>query len=504
MEKGEKYIFGAHILESLTTGMYQDSRMIFREYIQNACDSVDAAVKSGILDYDENTINITLDSNARKITIEDNAAGIKSGEFVRVLGNVADSEKRQGESRGFRGIGRLCGLAYCRKLTFTAKFAGENVVSVLTCDAEIMRELIGEDREKKYTASEVLDLINEFTAHETEDTEAHYFRVELDGINKENTDLLDCCKVKEYLSFTAPLPYQNSFVPFREKIYEHAAGLGLKIDEYNIYLNDEQLFKTYTRDYNTRQGGDEIIGIKFEDFMDINNNLVAWLWYGQSHFRGAIEEKCRMRGIRLRKENIQVGNAETLGRFFSEQRGIHYFIGELFCVSRDLIPNSQRDYFNENPARVDLEKQIRNYFRELSRIYHEGSRLNSSYRKIDSAERAREEFTDRLKSGEFVSEEDRKNAREAVSRAEEEARKARAEITKLKASGSDIAQSIIKRKEYQGENITTRASNITPHTTRKYTQKEQQLIRKIYGIIKSSLDSNTAGLLIQRIEDCLQ
>ena len=33
MSEAEKYIFGANIIENLTTGMYQDSRVIFREYI---------------------------------------------------------------------------------------------------------------------------------------------------------------------------------------------------------------------------------------------------------------------------------------------------------------------------------------------------------------------------------------------------------------------------------------------------------------------------------------
>ena len=36
------YVFGANILENLTTGMYQDSRVIYREYIQNACDQIDS------------------------------------------------------------------------------------------------------------------------------------------------------------------------------------------------------------------------------------------------------------------------------------------------------------------------------------------------------------------------------------------------------------------------------------------------------------------------------
>lgn len=40
---------GKNILDNLTTGMYADSKVIYREYIQNACDQIDLAIKLGIL-----------------------------------------------------------------------------------------------------------------------------------------------------------------------------------------------------------------------------------------------------------------------------------------------------------------------------------------------------------------------------------------------------------------------------------------------------------------------
>ena len=41
---------GKNILDNLTTGMYSDSKVIYREYIQNACDQIDIAIR-------ENEIN---------------------------------------------------------------------------------------------------------------------------------------------------------------------------------------------------------------------------------------------------------------------------------------------------------------------------------------------------------------------------------------------------------------------------------------------------------------
>ena len=52
------YTFGANILENLTTGMYKSSQVIFREYIQNACDAIDKAISLGILKNGEDKIDI--------------------------------------------------------------------------------------------------------------------------------------------------------------------------------------------------------------------------------------------------------------------------------------------------------------------------------------------------------------------------------------------------------------------------------------------------------------
>ena len=44
MDKSKTTI-GKDVIESLTLGMYEDSRFIFREYIQNSADQIDKAVE---------------------------------------------------------------------------------------------------------------------------------------------------------------------------------------------------------------------------------------------------------------------------------------------------------------------------------------------------------------------------------------------------------------------------------------------------------------------------
>ena len=76
-----EYIFGANILENLTTGMYKNSQIIFREYIQNACDALDAAISQNILAAGEGRIDIWIEPAKRQVVIEDNGTGISEKNF---------------------------------------------------------------------------------------------------------------------------------------------------------------------------------------------------------------------------------------------------------------------------------------------------------------------------------------------------------------------------------------------------------------------------------------
>lgn len=311
----DNYVFGANILENLTTGMYQDSRVIYREYIQNACDQIDVACQTGLLTTQmAGEISIDINAETRKITIEDNATGIPADSFQKTLANIADSDKHVGEAKGFRGIGRLCGLAYCKEMVFTSKYKGEACISIMKCDAERMRDMIDQNgRGMKHTAIDVLRQIYSFSTEPCDCVDEHWFRVELIDVNPVNHDLLDFQKIKDYLSFVAPVPYQNKFW-YRKSVYDHAATLGQKLDEYTITLNGEQVFKKYGTRFKTSKGSDDIFDVEFKDFYDAKGNLIAWMWIGLSHFKAIIDKDCQMRGIRLRKENIQIGNEDALQR----------------------------------------------------------------------------------------------------------------------------------------------------------------------------------------------
>ncbi|GHS88961.1 hypothetical protein FACS1894201_10420 [Bacteroidia bacterium] len=142
-------IIGKNVIENLTVGMYDDPRFVYREYVQNAADQIDIAKKENLYqNEDEPSIYIQIDTDAKRIVIEDNATGIKQREVLSLLGNIAQSTKNKYEDKGFRGIGRLGGLGYCEKLIFETSFYGEDCKSIMTWDAKRLKELFNDENIK--------------------------------------------------------------------------------------------------------------------------------------------------------------------------------------------------------------------------------------------------------------------------------------------------------------------------------------------------------------------
>lgn len=130
-------VIGKDILELLSSSMYVDPMTIYREYVQNAADSIDEA-RAGVI-LGEGSVSITLDASGRNVRIVDNGMGIPHGEFGSRLTAFGASKKRGKGARGFRGVGRLAGIGYCRELVFRSRVPGESKVSEIRWDCKNSR-----------------------------------------------------------------------------------------------------------------------------------------------------------------------------------------------------------------------------------------------------------------------------------------------------------------------------------------------------------------------------
>ena len=505
---------GKNVIESLTLGMYDDSRFIFREYIQNSADQIDKAVAKGLLDNNQGEIHIDINLEEKSITIEDNATGIPQANVLPILLDIAASTKEIGKDKGFRGIGRLGGLAYCDKLIFETSFRGEKTKSILTWDAALLKSIINNRKDQE----DAVAVIKKITSFETRQaaSQDHYFKVTLLEVSNEN--LLDKQSVEDYLSMIAPIPFSTSF-RFRNQIYKELKKEGIQLDEYKVFLNTEQLFKNYTTYIYDREGAnnksktDELIDIVFFKETDKNNNLLYWGWHGISELNRQMSSVNKARGLRLRKENIQIGDEYTLVKLQREGRFNSYFFGEIHAINKQLIPNARRDNFSENTAYKEFESKLKAFFHtHIYSVCRKASDINSAVKKIQDLQDMENIFKQKQQNG-FLDQSENKEFREKFESRKSEAIKAVKKLEKLEKDGVDIANNAVKTilNKVAPISVTSKVESIELPANRKtklrvnsisgLKREEKKLLAKVFGIIKEVLDPNTAENLIQKIEE---
>ena len=355
---------GKYTLESLTTGMYSDPKIVYREYIQNSVDSLEHAVSLGMLEQQGMRIDIIVNADESYISIKDNGTGISAAEAAQTLMNVGSSKKRNANNRGFRGIGRLGGMSYCNTLVFTTSAENEKVKTVVSFDCKKLRHLLVPGEYEDMSLSAVLE---EITTIETfpEKEEKHYLCVEMVDVNG-FSDLLDIDAARSYISQVAPLPYQSRHFIYTSQLKSYLSDNGYIVEEFPIFVGEnesdlEPVYKPNKSRFRSDRGKrtvDEISSMKYFD-VTIDGELYALGWYGNCGWFGFLSEK-EISGFRVRKGNILIGDNHTMNAIFKESRFNGWTQGEIFIVTDKLIPNARRDDFEQNDAYYKFMEALSN------------------------------------------------------------------------------------------------------------------------------------------------
>lgn len=377
-----KFVVGKYTLESLTNGMYSSPLDLYREYIQNAVDSIDDAVRCGIIEKESSRIDVSIDTENTSISIKDNGCGIDIGNAERLLVDIGNSKKHRSLSRGFRGIGRLAGLGYCDSLSFITSALGENEKSIITFDAKQLRQLLIPGTNDDESIYDVIDAVVS-KKKAPEKTSEHYFEVILNGVSKQR-DLTDYKTLKTYLIQNLPLPFHSDF-KWGRTILSKIEINGYKVPEYNVFLNyninTEQLYKPYCDiivSDRVKKLDDNIHDIQIKVLGDKKSPL-AVMWYASTNFYGTITDST-VKGLRIRQGNILIGDNTTCSHFFKEERFNGWVIGEIHTISNGLIANSRRDNFEQNGFYFQLAEEIKEcaalITKELRRLSYDRSLSN--------------------------------------------------------------------------------------------------------------------------------
>jgi molecular chaperone HtpG len=516
MDKPTVPVIGKFVIENLTVGMYDDPRCVYREYIQNSADALDKAISYGLITPQEASIHIQINKERKSIVIEDNGTGISYSQVVPMLQNVAQSEKEIGKEKGFRGIGRLGGLGYCERLVFETSYKGENVKSIMTWDAKRLKEIVN-DRTKKEEADKVIMTVTSFH-EEAEESEKHYFKVIMTGVV--NVELLDEGGITDYLRMVAPVPFDSHFI-FKSRIYEEAKKEGIKIDEYKIFLNTEQIYKGYrstlykSKDkYPHRDRVGDIIDLTFVKGSDSSGQLIFWGWHSVSDIQGKqLDKSNKARGLRVRKDNIQIGDENRLETLFgsnpTDTRFNFYVVGEIYALHHQLIPNGRRDDFVDSPIYSELKEKLKPTCLKIKKLANQTSDGLSAQRDIDAFSDAQQKFQEQKQNGVVNKEEQQKLIYELTTK-KEKAEKGQKTIQKLKqqaeqegdTSLTKVLNRVVKTEQFVPE-LPEMENKPVYRTDKlsKLSKEQRKLVSKIFDIIKRTLDNERAELVIQKVEE---
>ena len=364
--------FGGFVLETLTIGMYGEARNAIREYIQNAFDSVQRAIEElAILRPGAGLIEIKLAADHNGLTIRDNGAGSGVRSAVKTLTRIGASSKNHRKNAGFRGIGRLAGIAFSDTITFTTKARGERVATTVVFDGKAMREAMAPSAASRKSATDLVKSHVEAFTSDFRDANEHFFEVRLDGFTDAPPECLSLNTMVQFVSQVAPVPYRDDF-PYRDKLFEEAEEAGIPIEEVRITISDgvegpTQVNKHYGATYEFESGQ---VGLT-DCAVHKSNSGVWWAWVGKKAESGAYTDKL-VSGLRVRVRNIQIDGTALVSDIFRDHaksyvRFQDYFLGEIFVKPGALVPNARRDGFEEDSSWRRLREELADVVRNLGK-----------------------------------------------------------------------------------------------------------------------------------------
>ena len=371
-------VLGGELLRLVTAGMYDDPLVLYREYVQNAADAIAAEGPSA------GSVRITIDPLNSQITILDDGTGLSPGEAVLRLIDVGRSPKDRLIDRGFRGIGRLSGLAFAEELHFTTRTCGDSPPTRVSWNARALREL-NLARVDAETAIQESTTTSQVLCGEWPE---RFFQVTIDRISRHAAStLLNEEAVRSYLAEVCPVPMAANF-PLSAGVGKFLMGHSdhLVLD---IRINDDpQRIERPFQDVIPLTGE---FGAPFETLetrviprVD-GEDPAAVLWLAHTPYAGSIARRLGIRGLRARVGNMQIGTDRIFEHLFQEPRFNGWCVGEIHILDRRVVPNGRRDYFEAGPHLRNLENHIGAIAQEISSRCRRASSQRNKLRNVDAA-----------------------------------------------------------------------------------------------------------------------
>lgn len=393
---------GLRLLETLTSALYEDPIVFFREYVQN---SADAFTRHPVTNA---RIDIKIDKKNKKIVFLDNGYGIPKKDFIDKMTSIGKSDKNKAiDQIGFRGIGRLAAMPFCKELIFKNKVENEEEIQVFSWDGEKYNTLLSQSETDDLESA--IDQITQKSVLKYEgNISDHFFKVELVSYRTEIEELVNGKDFKQKLSRLLPLKYADSFEA-KKAIHNHYKkfmGESLEKYEFDVYLDDDQLYKPYSETHILES---DIVfwDLSFDQLSEeVPAEKIGVLWFTFNR-KVSSNPADSPRGIFVRSKNMLLGNEYAIADSVSKGNNdyvttyreltqtLNGVYGELLIDTQRLSDNARRDWFkidqNSNQLRViltDYLKKLTTYRRDASAAFNDKkaeskrTRVINSYREL--------------------------------------------------------------------------------------------------------------------------
>lgn len=482
---------GVDVLGLVTSGMYIDPLTVYREYVQNAVDAIQGA---GI--GSDGLVEISILAHEGRVAIRDNGPGLSLPEAERVLVPIAKSEKRGRGLRGFRGVGRLAGLAFAEAVTFlTRSGADEPVVRVVWDGGKLNTGVESGDR--------LASVVGRAVSVDTVDGEGYpprFFEARLDGVTRHAAgSIMNRNAVRRYIGEVCPVPFSEEF--------RHATRILASFETadspftVDIRLDGEDASVERPHGCNVKiseQESQEIVESEEIRIAGVGARECAAIgWIAHTPYRGAIAKTCGMRGIRARVGNMQIGGENVFEHLFSEDRFNRWCMAEVHVLDPAIIPNARRDYFEPGVHLRNLENQLGAVCRRLEKRCRTASKERLTERRLGEFLEQAEGTLELVSSGYLDAVTARKLIKDKILEAADWN-----ERRSTFAGDEDLAAAL--------NGVADRLSNMNAHVgTRKIPgvgMAEAQVYREVFGVLaellgRPELAKHTIETVLGRMQD---
>lgn len=358
--------------------MYENSMVVYREYLQNACDAVELALREKLIpNRRQANIAVSIDQYNKAITIEDVGIGIARENIGDYLVSVASSNKYKQGLVGKHGIGRLNGANYCDKIIYETSFAGEPIKSTLIWDVKKAREICADDS-LDWDVTQIIDAVTYLKEAEPEDTDKHYCKVTLVNVNDER--LLERDLVKQYVEQIVSVDYSTEF---KDNVRNPAllkpknTSYKQRFDDlwvYQVTVDNIPIQKTYASEFDDKVlGGMQLFVLHDEKTQE----ELAWGWYALNR-RAEQFNGVPFSFIRARHHNFQIGREDLLNSCHKNSTAASYVVGELHITHPNIEPTGTRDGIEGGPDKDRLEFALKKLFKKIYDLYNQASKFKSN------------------------------------------------------------------------------------------------------------------------------